>query len=54
MRRLKEEVKAGRMTAVEARTILSQAAAERGEGESVRSTKTYRWLTRRMADAGAN
>lgn len=50
MRRLKEQVKSGEITAAEALRTLDAVAQAKGESEYLRTTKTYRWLQRRAKE----
>ena len=48
MRRLKEQVKSGEITATEAIRVLNKAASKNGDSRYVKQTKTYRWLQRKV------
>lgn len=50
MRRLKEQVKSGDITAAEALRVLEVVAQAKGESDYVQTTKTYRWLKRRAKE----
>ena len=53
MRKLKEEVKAGTMTATDALVELKKAATLSGDVPYVYGTKTWRWLQRRKQEQQA-
>lgn len=48
MRRLKEQVKSGEITAAEALRTLDAVAQAKGGSRHLHTTKTYRWLQRRV------
>lgn len=48
MRRLKEQVKAGEITAADAIRELDRVASKSGDSRYVKQTKTYHWLQRKI------